>query len=293
MLTVGGNRKVGRARRGTAAAGGLVFDADWGTATGTGASAVTDGGAYDTVSGDNGDGVVLTVIAGSGVGFSRTTNVMQVGSNGTADYMVIKSDVVPLSTDHWGQVFIRNDDDVTSNSAVHSIAMLPVGTIQQAFSRQPTGDGTWRFAVRNYYSYVGGVGGASSYPTNRWVYAGLANDTWYRVAWSVEFSAAQVYRLYPAIYTYNDADPTDPGTLVADYTDMIQSDGGSGDTLEAWYTAGNSFYISTLSPTGNGLSANDFGIGQEGQGTNETPSASYFYYAQPRFSTTGPIGAGA
>ena len=252
----------------------------WSAATGASQFAVTDGGAFnDYYSCSRSD--VLSVIAGSSVGWARSANVFRVQEiGGGACGAVQKTQVVPVSTTHWGRMYFRNDE-TTQNISEHNFSYHFVGNIQLIwFNRRATPTG-WTVDVRP----------PAAYPFNRWrlqssvgtnalnpPLVSMSNGTWFRYEWQLEYISATRVRFWPRLY--NDA-----GTLLYDASNFYQLDApGTGTaTLASWYAAGNSFVVSDLQLIRN------IGVGNEGRAQDIRPGESW-YIGNFAISTAGWIG---
>lgn len=248
----------------------LVFDSPWSTATGTTDNALGDGGVWDAFSG-SGRALCLNVVANSGLGFTKTTNVFRMETIEGESGLVIANNAVTQQTDFWGQVYVMNTETNPDNIMLHCGTLLPVGSIQLAWLARWPGATTFRLGVR-----------PAGTPHSRY-YVTLSNGVWYRYAWSIVFQSSTQFRFYPEVYSYDDGDPTAPGTLLFDYTDFIYEGIAS---LADFYNGGG--YLSCSDLAG----MRDLGLGSEDQSSWTTP-AGYLYAASMRLSETGPIGPGA
>ncbi len=254
----------------------LVFSSEWTSSTGNTQSAVTDGGKWNGLACSNYH-QTLAVVPGSSVGFNRSANVLRIQDLGSSICgMLEQSAAVPASTTHWGRMYFRNDI-AASGTHNHVGTYNAIGNIQVTWwSRQgTTANGFYPF-LRMYYQ---GNGSPTAYPYNRWApRQPLANNTWYRYEWHMEFLSPTVYRLWPRVYDM-------AGNLILDADDFLQSDPPSsgGHSLASYYAAGNSFGYSdaTLSRR--------LGLGNEGP-PSSVNSGQYWYHARVGLSTTGWIG---
>lgn len=262
---------------------GVVFSSDWGTATGTTDAALRDGGKWNTLYCQQA-GQTLTVIPGNSVGWTRTPNVLrlqQLGPNscGTLE----KTDLLPVSTSHWGRFYFRNDETVTQHNHVATYNPGVGAPIQLAFwNRNGAATGVSIF-LRTYYRSNGVL---SEYPTNIWfigtanqsAVARLAHGTWYRYEWHMEYVTPTTYRIWPRIYDMS-------GQLLFDANRFFQSDypQSGPHSLASWYAAGNTFGFTDVN-LGRRL-----GLGNEGPG-GTTNTGGYWYHADVAISTAGWIG---
>jgi len=276
MMLTNGGRKVGRANRGVTG-GAYQFSSNWATATGTTDSAIGDGGKWNTFWCTIAD--VLSVIAGSDIGWTRTANVLRVKVAGGTCGGIERTAAVPVSTSHYGRFFFRNDEP--SGTHNHPVTYNHVGAIQLVpWARQGNG-ATTNFFMRTYYT---AAGGSTSYPTNSWSPHSsqwLSTGVWYRFEWHMEYITATTYRVHPRIYNM-------AGTLLHDENSYYQSDAalGSGLTLKAFYDAPNSFGFSDVNL------ATRVGVGNEGS-TGNPADGDHWYHAEYALSLTGWIGDAA
>lgn len=262
---------------------GITFSSDWSTALGSSVAALQDGGKWNTAYCQQAANV-LSVVAGSTVGWTKTPNVLRLQQLGSTQCGTLeKLNAVPLSTSHWGRFYFRNDEIGTQHN--HVVTYNPgVGTpIQTAlWNRWGAPDGVSIF-MRTYYT---SAGGGMSYPTNLWSIgtAGvvgrdrLPNGVWYRYEWHMEYVTSTTYRIWPRIYNM-------AGTLLYDATRFYQNDYPQSGThsLSTWYSAGNTFGFSDVTL------AQRFGLGNEGPGGSSN-TGGYWYHADVALSTSGWIG---
>lgn len=260
-----------------------VFDSEWATATGTGASAVTDGGAWDQSGGSASPNQVLNVLnTGNALGFP-TTNVLRVEMNNEYYGVVEKDEAYPISTSHFARFYFRNDVD-SEMSQDHAYAynnlhgLSSSGDIQAApfciWTNLGDGAGFWR----------AGLIIPNSYPNNRWKSPALSNDTVYRYEYEFEYIGATTYRVWPRIY---DA----AGTLLYDSDDYLNIEDDA-TTLTAFNDANPAgFTLANIlnGPTANAQDARAIGLGNPGPAGN-TIVGEYFYFAGFAVSTTGWVG---
>lgn len=247
--------------------GALHFSSDWS------AGDLRDGGKWTTVYCQQA-AQAAAVVAGAPVGWTRTSHVIRFTQGGPALCgMLERAQALPASTSHWGRFYFRNDDTVAAHN--HVVTYQPMGDIQVAiWNRHGFRDGV-RVFLRTYYR---GDGSRASYPTHYWgPEAKLANGTWYRYEWHMEYVTPTSYRLWPRVYTMGDS-------LVFDASHYLQNDAppGSGRTLAAWYAAGNTFGFSNVEL------ARTIGLGNEGPGV--PPTGQYWYHAAYALSLQGWVG---
>lgn len=256
-----------------------VFASDWSTATGTSLTAIQDGSTWDNYSCASS---LLDVVAGSGVGFTETTNVLRCDLDGVNCRLIQKQEAVPASTTHWGRIYFRsgltstiNLDHILAYNNIHGgTAIQAVPFALWRASGAPSA-GRWKMGV-----FVNGGG----YPYNRWASPELDNDTWYRIEWEMEYVSATYYRMWPRIYSL-------AGTLLYDSDDFGPSDGQPG-TLTAFN--GDNPAGFELAGVLNGGSADAtlarrFGLGNNGP--NQLDSGQSWYFAKVGLSTDGWLGA--
>lgn len=256
--------------------GARLFESQWDTATGTGASAVTDGGTWDDhYSCSRTD--VLSTVSASGVdpAWTRSPNLLRVnwGAEEGACGALQKLDAVAPAQNHYGRLFYRRVDQ-TYGLSEHNFSYRFVGNIEAVFfnpvvmpfgSAGVAADG-WCFSV-----VLGRPG--PGYPYNRWYCQTgptvnpfarpdrkFAYDAWYLYEWYIEFVTSTTYRFYPRISSYNAV--TNTATLIADVNDMRPTDAIGGMTMQEWYNLGNSFNVENTD------NFRDIGVGNEGRASH-------------------------
>jgi uncharacterized protein YjdB len=249
--------------------GGVVFQSDWSTATGTSNAAVRDGTRWlNYWEFNNGSSVqLLSVVGGFGPGGRNALKVVQRGSSYAA--AVQQDNVLPPSTDYYVRYYMRNDD--ISSPGDHVVTpdswLYPNLTYMRKFSSSAG----WRFVMGTY-------GCGYTYPID---YMGpretLAHGVWYRFEYWVHFVDPTHIQVHPRVY---DA----AGTLLYSDADFLQEDyGASGPwngsqtwTLASYYAAGYSYCVVPSPLT-------SFGMGNNGQaGAVDTGLPWYFAAVQIR-----------
>ncbi len=248
---------------------GVTFSSDWGSATGTALSALTDGGKWDDVYCGSAS-QTLSVVAGGPVGWTLTPNVLRLRQMGESTCGLLeKVNAVPASTTHWGRFYFRNDETGTTHN--HVATYFPVGDIQVAIWNRAGSASGLRLFLRTYKDPSLQFAG---WPYSYWeLPTSLSHGVWYRYEWHMEHVTASTYRLWPRVYNM-------AGTLIADADDYRDSNGGR--SLAAHYATGATFgVVPTL--------ARNFGLGNEGPaGSGNT--GGYWYHARVALSTAGWIG---
>jgi hypothetical protein len=263
-----------------------VFASQWNGATGTSATAVSDGGTWDRrVECNGGIASVMSVVSGTSVGWTQTPHVLRLTQRGSSLCGNIErtQSTVPASTTHWGRMYFRNDE--TSNSHWHPVTYNAVGAIQIVpWARFATASGV-KIGVGTSRDERGATLG---YPYNLWFPANgpgrepvaLQHGRWYRYEWEIRYVTAMSYRIYPRIYDMN-------GTLLYDYRSFYQNDNASGSaskSLQTWYEVDNRAFGITDPNL-----ARNFGIGNEGP-ANSTDSGGSWYFASVALGTSGWLG---
>jgi len=263
-------------------AAGLVFASSWNAATGNSQSAVTDGGAWNDYYGC-GRLDVLSVVSGASLGWTRSSNILRVSEIGNfACGAVQRTQVVPVSTTHWGRIYFRNDE-TTQNNSFHNFSYRQSGDIPLVwFNRRATAQG-WELNGRVPSVYPFNVWRLQSAPgtdTFNPPIVHLQNGTWYRYEFQVEYISANRIRFYPRLYS-------SAGALLYDASSFYQSDApGQGTaTLASWYAAGNSFVLTSLQLQ----QMRDIGMSNEGRAPDSSRRQSW-YIANFAISTNGWIG---
>jgi hypothetical protein len=261
--------------------GTTYLAAKWGTATGNSEAAIGDGGLFTNLYSPGNWEQSLRVItsATAPAPLARTPNVLRIQQLGsTVNGTVERTNVLPLNASYYGQMFILNGGDTQVMN--HPLTQNLIG----GFMTIPLG---WTGRASNFTPFLrvqyDGTGAAQSYPRLVWsigtpgsgATASLANNTWYRYRWYVETvtpGAVTTYRIYPEIRSYNNANPTDIGTLLYDANSYFQqdTDGSPGQSLQAYYNGGGVFGIPDPAL------ARNIAFGQEGpEGASNT--GAYFY----------------
>jgi hypothetical protein len=262
--------------------GGVAFQSDWSTGTGTAANVVTDGGRWANYWEFNGGSSVqlLSVVSGMGApGGRNALKVLQRGSTYAANLQQgpvsvggnASPPIVPVSTDYYVRYYMRNDD--TSGAGDHIVTPDTWQYPNLEYMRKSGGSAGWTFVMGLYgCGYV--------YPVGYWHPAvTLQRGTWYRFEYYVHFVDATHIQVHPRLY---DA----AGTLLNDDATYQQSDpgaaswnGSSNWTLASYYAAGYNFCTNPTYLT-------SFALGNNGQqGAVDTGLAWYFAGVQIRTDT--------
>jgi hypothetical protein len=269
----------------------LLFDADWGTATGNSSTACTDGGYFDSVTGTY---VPLNVVtaASTPAAFSRTANALRITQRGsTISTTLERTAALPLNSDAYGEFFFLNggNTSIHNHPIVHNtfggFQAIPFGMSANATDFVPL--------CKMLYD---GTGAASGYPIQERRpgvqgvsgEARLAHNTWYRYRWRLEIvtpgapGALTTYRFYPYIYSYNNSTPNTLGTLLYGPSTYFRQDygGTAGDNLQAYYDGGG------LYGAPNSTLLRNIGVGQEGA-AGATDTGNHWYIANMRIWDTG------
>ncbi len=263
-----------------------LFASDWSTATGQSEAALGDGGTWSAIYGfPENTALTLNVVtsASTPAAFSRTSNVLRITQRGALyNGTLEQTDVIPLNGDSYGQLFVMNSGDTSTHN--HPLTYNLIGGFQ-TIPLGLTGDATdWfpfvRFANGSYPRIqfspgVQGVGGVSR----------LAHDTWFRYRWRVQILTpgnGGTYRIYPQVYSYNNAAPTSLGTLLFDASTFFVQDyaGGAGGSLQAYYDGGGTFTIEDAEL------ARNIALGQEGA-AGAPDTGNHWYVADFRVWSNG------
>jgi uncharacterized protein YjdB len=260
--------------------GGVVFQSDWSTGTGTGANIVTDGGRWANCwEFNNNTGVqLLSVVSGVGApGGRNALKVLQRGSTFAANLQQgpvsqaggnASAAIVPAGTDYYVRYYMRNDD--TSPAGDHIVTVDTWQYPNLEYMRKSSSSAGWTFVVGVY-------GCGYTYPVGYWhPPVTLSLGTWYRFEYFVHWVDATHVQVHPRLY---DA----AGTLLYDDATYQQSDpgvaswnGSSNWTLASYYAAGYTFCV-------NPAWMSSFGLGNNGQqGAVDTGLPWYFAGVQIR-----------
>ena len=241
--------------------GGVVFESDWSTATGTSQSAVRDGTRWGNYwEFNNGTGAQLMSVVTGGPGGRNALKVLQRGQNLAA---AVQQDGLPiLSTDYYVRFYMRNDD--TSPSGDHAVTPDIYTYANLTYIRKMSGSSGWQFVMSLY-------GCEALYP---FIHLGpaitLAHGVWYRFEYFVHFVDATHVQVHPRVYDAN-------GTQILGDADFRQQDWGSATwngrsdwTLASLYAAGYHFCV-------NPVSLQSFAMGNNGQAGSVDTGLPWYY----------------
>lgn len=294
-----------------------LFESQWTTGTGTSDSVVLDSGndGWDRFYSSS---PLLTVIdpaslPGASCPFSgnilRTEDSSTGGTGPGQGARNIEKDFfgvggVTPGDDFYIQYGYRVDSDGVSSVSHHE---CPVISYRNCCPHTPeTTTGFYRPVLRQ-------EGGSLAYPFYRWIVPNtdgvrLSLGVWYRHEFRIEIIGRQgveatrvgtnwsstwgetgqvEFRIHPRIFV---GTGTTPVITAANYQSLdFPSSGGT--TLDAWYTAGNTFVTSNTFIGGAGGSALDnlyrFGLGNNGAESGTGGIGDYWYYAHFRAGTGG------
>jgi len=247
--------------------GGVVFESNWSTDTGTARNAVTDGGRWKKYwEFNNGTGVQLLSVVPGGPGGRNALQVLQRGPTYAAN--VQQNNVVPPSRGFYVRFYMRNDD--TSAAGDHVVTVDTWQYANLTFMRKWGVDNGWQFVMSVY-------GCGFTYPIGHWgPSVTLSRGAWYRFEYFVDFVDRTHVQVHPRVYDAS-------GTQILGDADFRQSDwggaswGGRSDwTLASYYAAGHSFCVDPAA-------LRHFGLGNNGQqGAVDTALPWYFAGVQIR-----------
>jgi len=230
--------------------GGVVFQSDWSTDTGTSRRAVMDGGRWKQYWEFNDSGVQLLSVVPGGPGGRNALKVLQRGVHFAAE--VEQDNIVRPSTDFYVRFYMRNDD--TSLTGDHAVepGLSAEYWSNLVYMRKFSSTSGWQFVN-------GMLGCGYTWPIAYWGPAAtLAHGVWYRFEFWVHFVDPTHIELHPRVYDAS-------GALRWSDKDFRQSDFGSGVwngrsdwTLASYYAARHSF---CLDPT----KIRGFAMGNNGQ----------------------------
>ena len=259
-----------------AGSGGVVFQSDWSTATGTSAAAVTDGGKWDTWDEfNNGTSVqLLSVVSGVGApGGRNALRVLQRGVSYAAD--VIKHGFVPLSKDFYVRFYMRNDD--TSPPGDHTVepGLFAASWTNLIYVRKTGSASGWQEIIGTENT---------GYPVDYWNLPNqLAHGVWYRFEFWVHFVDATHIQPHVRIY---DAGGTllygDDNFQQSDYGNTPAWNGSSTWTLASFAAAG---YSAPVNPA----ELVNFVLANNGQ-QSAADTGLYWYFAGVQIRTDGWVG---
>jgi hypothetical protein len=260
---------------------GVVFESNWSTATGRGATPVTDGGRWPNYwEFNNGSSdTLMSVVAGIGPSGLNALRVQQRGPTRAANIQL--DNFLPQSTDYYVRLYMRNDD--TSRAGDHVVTVDTWQYANLTYVRKASSASGW-----NIEMFVNGCAG-DHYPVGNWSPAPdqapdgngvaqlLSPGQWYRFEYYVHFTDATHIQVHPRVYDAS-------GALLFTDADFKQQDYGStywnGSntwTFASYYAAGYAFCVD---PT----YTNKFGMGNNGQqGASDT--GLYWYFANVQIRT--------
>jgi hypothetical protein len=241
---------------------GELFRSDWTTALGATDAAQSDGGKWDNlICPGPYRNRVLSVVAGSNVGWTATPNVLQVTNRGEVNCGLVEvSNAVPSGTNFYIRVYIRVEDE--NQPSFHSVDLNAVGDIQTPLWA------IWDPSPRVDYNPKLTLNNPTSSKLGNWrPRQKLSQGVWYRFEWFVEFVSvsARTARIWPRIYDMADSLLYDASSFVA----YDQSD----TTLEQYYNGGGSTRFSDLKL------ARRFGLGYEGTRGASDQGRKWYYAA--------------
>jgi uncharacterized protein YjdB len=250
-------------------AGGVIFESNWSTATGTSNSAVRDGTRWGNYwEFNNGDPVqLLSVVAAGPAGYPNALRVLQRGATGYA--AVVQQDNLLLpSKDYYVRFYMRNDDTSPSGDHIVTPDIYNYGNL--TYIRKMSGSNGWQFVISMY-------GCDAVYP---FIHMGpdvtLALGTWYRFEYFVHFVDPTHMQVHVRVYNAS-------GTQILGDADFRQEDWGAATwngrsdwTLASLYNAGYRFCTDPVP-------LQSFAMGNNGQqGSVDTGLFWYFAGVQIR-----------
>ncbi len=266
-----------------APSGGVLFESNWNTATGSTNAALTDGGRWPIINQYDSPPTPGVSVVSGGPNGQNALRVQQRGPSYPVE--VAKTNFASQSTNYFLRYYFKTDD--TSSAGDHIVTVGPGIAVPPGdsltFMRKYGGGSDWRMTMSAF-----GCGDPHGYPMQHWGPGPrLANGQWYRLEYHVEFVDSTHMRVHPRIYNAT-------GALLYDDDDFRQEGWGSSNwngrndwTLASFYAAGHTFCV-------NPVVMNDFGLGNNGQ-ANAANTGLYWYFAgvQVRSDTwPGPLSGG-
>jgi hypothetical protein len=177
--------------RGDAAGTGILFESNWDTAVGGGATAVSDGGRWPNYWEFNGgSSVTLMSVVSGGVNGHNALRVQQRGSSYAANVQI--DNFIPQSTDYYLRYYMKNDD--TSDAGDHIVTVDTYNYSNLTFMRKYGSASDWRFVISVY-------GCGYTYPIGHWgPTVQLAMGQWYRFEYFVHYTNATHVQVHPRVY---------------------------------------------------------------------------------------------
>jgi hypothetical protein len=223
-----------------------LLSVNWGTATGNSVTAVTDGGKGITRWCDWSP--VLSVRAGSTLGWTRTANVLSIRSIQSCGHIEFDNLFpTPAQGQFWAVKYYIMNGVGQTDTKMHPLTHFPVGAIEAVHTS------IWSVGGGNWNHGTGWPGGPDFpwYAMNGSSRRLLSADTWYRFEYIIQWLDGTRFRVFPRLYDM-------AGNMLNDQTTWQHSNGAG--TLASWYAAGNSFAAKDPQHMRN-LS---FGMGQSG-----------------------------
>jgi hypothetical protein len=285
---------------------GLVFHSSWNHELGSHDNALMDGPQSSDWRWNeffcSGRHDVLQVVPGSGLGWSRTPNILRVEHTGrSVDCGAIqRREVVPAQTSHWGRLYFRSDNR-SWDGPQHNFSYNFVGDIQAVFFN-PSGNAQgWR--VNFLFDYAGdgqhwmskshpewrfGAWHLKSGPGSNTNHIRLPHGEWFRYEWELRYVTPTTIRFYPRIYNM-------AGELLYDANDFY-TNYGEQMSLQQWYDSngagtGSNGGVFGYHPTSGAERMRHIGIGNEGRPQSDATASQFWYVADFAISLGGWVGS--
>ena len=220
------------------AAGGVLFQSNWDTATGTSNTAFTDNSLWTGYVQFDTSTPTMAVVSGGPNGH----NALRATQNGPVfGTDVWKANFAPAGTDYFVRFYFRSDDTSGAGDHVVTAGTLVGGAAIESLTyvRKYGSSSGFFMALSNYAC------GNTIWQTWHWGPANrLALGRWYRFEYWIEWVNATHVRVHPRVYD-------DGGTLLYDDATFVNGEpqdrpaiwNGQAWTLASYYAAGNAFCV--------------------------------------------------
>src|SRR5207249_7925833 len=222
----------------SAASGGVLFQSNWDTATGTSNPAFTDNSLWTGYVQFDTSTPTMAVVSGGPNGH----NALRATQNGPVfGTDVWKANFAPAGTDYFVRFYFRSDDTSGAGDHVVTAGTLVGGAAIESLTyvRKYGSSSGFFMALSNYAC------GNTIWQTWHWGPANrLALGRWYRFEYWIEWVNATHVRVHPRVYD-------DAGSLLYDDATFVNGEpqdrpaiwNGQAWTLASYYAAGNAFCV--------------------------------------------------
>lgn len=255
-----------------------------------------DGGAFDSLGGSPATGTDAEIVAPTGLGLATRGNLLKIYNSGTNSLVMIKEEMVPAATTHWGSVYFK--DPRTAGNHQHPICIGGLGGVPISINLlglAAASDGT-TYSAKTLFQTNGTT--TPPYPHEVWRpgtqgVAGvnkLTSNVWYLLEWKITYLTATRLKL-DIWLSLVDGNGNITSQDVYSTATIMRSD-------YAGEANGNLDYIGDNTAAYFGVSNFDadagrkYVIGNEGPAVGADADGQYFFIASPAISLSGRIGDG-